>query len=173
MESNAYIVFSIIYVVAEVSIAAKILYFLFFQDRLTYGEITEKQSPTLAGKRYIVYSQIIFLTKGYICETPEVEEYFRSKNKKVLSQEDFEKLANNKARKIISMLLWGLGIIVTILKIFLLFIWNLIKKCIPYFAKMVGMDADTIKRNKRNAYLNSLYHHPDSLSKEDKEWLKF
>lgn len=77
MESSAPLWFSIIIYALEVSVVAKILYLSFFTDRIKQGQISEKQSPELAGKRFLVYSQIILVPKAYICEYTDLAEYFR------------------------------------------------------------------------------------------------
>ncbi len=171
MESTLYVVLGIIIYTSYVSIGAKIIYSLFFKDRITQGEITEKQSPELAGKRYLSYSQILFSNKGYICEDSDVEEYFRSKNKKILSVEEFEKLTQNKVRKTISIILWVLSILINIIEMILLAIWNLIKRLIPSVARMAGMDKGLINMQRKKAYDNLIYHGYDHLSESDKTWL--
>lgn len=173
MESSAPLWFAIIFYAIEISVAAKILYVIFFKDRITQGEISEKQSPELAGKRFLVYSQIVFVTKTYICEDPALVEYFKANNKKVISESEFEQVASGKIRKIISRILWVLSMIETFLKMIIIVIWNFIKKVLPWFTKMTGMDRDSINYQKRRAYEELLYHGYNSLSDSDKNWLKF
>ena len=172
MESHVPIWFAIIVYALEVSIAAKILYVVFFKDRIRQGELSDKQAPELAGKRFLVYSQIVFLTKAYICEDPALVEYFKAKNKRVISEAEFEQLANNKPRKIISRILWILAMIESVLKMIVLIIWNFIKQFIPMFAKMTGMDSATVNYQRRRAYEELLWHGYDNLSESDKNWLK-
>lgn len=171
MESAAYIVFSIILYMVYVSIGAKIIYFLFFTDRFVRGEITEKQSPELAGKKYILYSQIFCVTKGIICENSDVEEFFRAKNNKIISPETFGQISQNKTRLILARIFWILSMIVNVLKMIGMFILNILKTILPVLGKMTGMDAATVNRQRRHAYNELLFHHPDSLSEYDKQWL--
>lgn len=171
MESMAYIVVNIIIYIVYVSIGAKIIYFLFFTDRFVQGEITEKQSPELAGKRYIIYSQNFFVTTGIICENSDVEEFFREKNKKIISLDDFVRVSQNKTRLILARIFWILSMLVNVLKMIGIFIFNILKTIFPILARMTGMDAATVNRQRRHAYYELLFHHPDTLSEYDKQWL--
>ena len=172
MESSAPLWFSVIIYALEISVAAKILYVIFFKDRFTQGEITEKQSPELAGKRYLVYTQIVFVTKAYICEDPALVEYFKSQNKKVVLPEDFGQVCSGKVRRVISTILWALSLIESVLKMMALAIWNFIKQYIPMVAKMTGMDRDTVNYQRKRAYEELLYHGWDNMSEYDRNWLK-
>ena len=171
MESSAPLWFAIIIYALEISVAAKILYVIFFKDRLSQRQISEKESSELAGKKFLVYSQIIFMPKTYICEDPDLIEYFKSSSKKVISEAEFEQVASGKVRRIISRILWVLSLIESVLKMIVVVIWNFIKRFLPMFAKMTGMDRDTVNYQRRRAYEELLYHGYDNLSESDKNWL--
>ena len=160
MESSAPLWFAVIIYALEISVAAKILYVIFFKDRLSQGQISEKQSSELAGKKFLVYSQIVFIPKAYICEDPAL-----------ISEAEFPQVASGKVRRIISRILWVLSLIESFLKMIVIVIWNFIKKILPMFTKMTGMDRDTINYQKRRAYEELLYHGYDNLSESDKSWL--
>ena len=52
-----------------------------------------------------------------------------------------------------------------------MFILNILKTILPVLGRMTGMDAATVNRQRRHAYNELLFHHPDSLSEYDKQWL--
>lgn len=118
----------------------------------------------MAGRRYIVYSQILFVTKGIICENSDVEEFFRAKNKKIISPDEFGQISQNKTRLILARIFWILSMLVNVLKMIGMFILNILKTILPVLGRMTGMDAATVNRQRRHATIFSLILAPPLLS---------
>lgn len=159
-----------IYIIICISSVAKIIFSVFFTDRVYEGTLSSKQSESLAGKKFFTYSQILFVPKGIVCENSEVEDYFRSKNKKVMSYEEFEQETHNQTRYRISMIIYVLSILINIVIGILLLIWQ---KLIRPMLKVIGFTKDSPYQviNRKRAYFKLRYSGWTSLSENEKTWL--